>query len=246
MENKRKDYLDQLLGALRQLEEEVRFAREKDALSFSFFNDSFDRMQHISRLLHQLQSMQIDEMKHQMEHLVALLSEQTEKDTPPATTQKEGASVNEVAVAVGEQSAAGESATKAVPVSDTDGRHAGAVVLPGYKNPRMTTPMPSEQPQSVHNATDRDEKQGMHALNDVIQAPPSLLDLKRGISLNDKFIFQRELFNNDRHEMNSVMIRLNAFDTYEHAESYLKESKEWNFDDPIVQDFLRVIKKGFA
>ena len=46
--------------------------------------------------------------------------------------------------------------------------------------------------------------------------------------------------------MNGVMIRLNAFETYEKAEEYLKEKMEWDFDAPVVLDFLRVIKKGFA
>jgi hypothetical protein len=80
----------------------------------------------------------------------------------------------------------------------------------------------------------------------VIQAPPSLLDLQRGISLNDRFLFQRELFHNNREEMNGVMIRLGAFESYEKAEEYLRARMDWDFDQPVVQDFLRLIKKGFA
>jgi hypothetical protein len=46
--------------------------------------------------------------------------------------------------------------------------------------------------------------------------------------------------------MNNIMISLNAFERYEKAEDYLKETMEWNFDEPVVQDFLRIIRKGFA
>ena len=43
-----------------------------------------------------------------------------------------------------------------------------------------------------------------------------------------------------------MMIRLNAFESFEKVEEYLKSQMNWNFDDSVVKDFLRVIKKGFA
>jgi len=90
-----------------------------------------------------------------------------------------------------------------------------------------------------------DEKPVIPSLNDVIQAPPAILDLKRSISLNDRFLFQRELFHNDRNEMNNVMISLNAFETFDRAENYLKETRPWDFENQTVKDFLRIIQKGF-
>jgi len=43
--------------------------------SFSFFKESFDQTEKIMRLLHELENMQVDEMKMQMEKLVKFLSE---------------------------------------------------------------------------------------------------------------------------------------------------------------------------
>ena len=46
--------------------------------------------------------------------------------------------------------------------------------------------------------------------------------------------------------MNNMMVKLNAFNSHEEAVKYLREHTDWNFDEPIVQDFLSVIKKGYV
>jgi len=62
-------------------------------------------------------------------------------------------------------------------------QYAQDVVLPEYRKPK-SSPV-------------REEFSAPPSLNDVITAPPTFVDLKRGISLNDRFLFQRELFGND-------------------------------------------------
>ena len=69
--------------------------------------------------------------------------------------------------------------------------------------------------------------------------------IRRGLSLNDRFYFQRELFDNDREAMNGMMARLNAFDNYVDVERYLREETSWDFDDEKVKNFLALLKKGF-
>ncbi len=120
-------------------------------------------------------------------------------------------------------------------------------MLPEYRNPRAAkTELSPEELQTDSQQTDKEIKPVVPSLNDKIGAPTTALDLKRSISLNDRFLFQRELFHNNREEMNQMMIRLNAFDTFDQAESYLREHRSWDFDTPVVEDFLKVIKKGFA
>ena len=75
--------------------------------------------------------------------------------------------------------------------------------------------------------------------------PHPVTELKKAISLNDRFLFQRELFGNSRDAMNDMITRLNSFGNFNEAEKYLKENTSWNFDDSVVQDFLFAIKKGF-
>lgn len=221
MRDDRKEMMEQLLHAVRQLEEKVSRTYENETISFSFFNESFDRLQHISRLLQQLQSMQIDELKQQMQRLVDVLSERREPETEEVD-----------AVETREEKVSPERVER--------------VELPGYRNPRLNESIHANDSKPMQERTLREETPGITSLNDATEAPPSLLDLKRRISLNDRFLFQRELFHNNREEMNGVMIRLNAFGSYEKAEGYLRESMDWDFDQPVVQDFLRLIKKGFA
>ena len=99
--------------------------------------------------------------------------------------------------------------------------------------------------QTLHFENNEPEKHTPLSLNDFIQAPPALLDLKRGISLNDRFLFQRELFNNNRQEMDKVMETLNKLGSLEEAENYLMRQYNWDFEDQTVKEFLLVIKKGF-
>ena len=90
-----------------------------------------------------------------------------------------------------------------------------------------------------------EEKPIIRSVNDIIKAPPAKLDVKRSLSLNDRFYYQRELFDNDREAMNSMMLRLNAFDNYADTERYLRENTSWDFKDERVKSFLELLKKGF-
>jgi len=281
MLEKRKETIDQLLNDLRSLEERIRAIRQSEALPFSFFRESFEKTQEVSRLLHELELMQIDDMKHQMERLVVFLSENGNRhhaaapvyseavdeetsEVPEALAmddayrletpeQTEENPVNETVIRstspVETAPTAGELPTetrKKTIVPGEGNRYADGITLPGYKNPRITEPAWSpEKPKPVSPLLKTDEKPVIHSLNDVIQAPPAILDLKRSISLNDRFLFQRELFHNDKNEMNNVMISLNAFETFDRAENYLKETRPWDFENQTVKDFLRIIQKGF-
>ena len=72
-----------------------------------------------------------------------------------------------------------------------------------------------------------------------------IIDIKRGVSLNDRFLFQRELFNNNRNEMNSTLEQLSNLGSYEEADKYIRDNFSWDFEDQVVNDFLLVVKKGF-
>jgi hypothetical protein len=240
MSEKRKEYLDGLLSNIRSLEERVLAIKNSDSLPFSFFSDSFHKTQEISQLLHELELLQIEEMKHQMERLVLFLSEAESRSSSVQGSANSGEQIT----SGDENSAAATS--KESPLQTRGNRYAEGIVLPEYKNPRSSeTGLTPEKPQHVSQQSDMESKPVVPSLNDTVKAPVTVLDLKRSISLNDRFLFQRELFHNDREEMNSMMTRLNAFDSYHQAESYLREHSSWNFDNPTVKDFLRVIEKGF-
>lgn len=274
MSRNRKTYIDQLLSDLELLKERILLVKESDTLPFSFFSASFDRIEKISRSLHELELMQIGEMKAQMEQLVKLLSEQPKQSEPSESLSPEPAiptertvhpatvlnhiltnskqSVPEVESILPEQGSfsqeAGSSSFEPFGTVAGHGKNPSAekIILPEYKDPRIneTASPPVDASQPVLEK-DGQEKMGTRSLNDAIQAPHTLLDLRKGLSLNDRFLFQRELFNNNRSEMDKVMELLNSLSSYDEAENYLRSEQGWNLDTQIVKEFLMVIKKGF-
>ena len=241
MIEKRKEYIDRLLQELKALESRVLTIKNEDTVPFSFFRESFDKTQGIMRLLHEMEILQVDDMKRQMERLVSFLSESEsrrkteEKEAIKEKTTSQAVQIEEICIE-----------TTEIEIEQTPqpqrNVYAEKIVLPEYKNPRKVehTPPPPPVAESV-----KEEVAPTRTLNDTIQATPVVLDLKKGISLNDRFLFQRELFSNSRAEMDSMIAKLNSFNNYNDAERFLRETTLWDFENQTVGMFLETIKKGF-
>lgn len=274
MSKKRNEYIDQLLSDLKLLEERILSVKESDTLPFSFFSASFDRIEKISRSLHELELMQIGEMKEQMERLVKFLSESdvrsnavkepehsekpvysdqpTESDSLDLPVQPDPPHQSDHLSDSSEKSDHSDlpepSSIEVKGIFKVEEKVSVTerIILPEYRDPRISEVVTSSATTAgVHLEKNGHEKSVARSLNDIIQAPPALLDLRRRISLNDRFLFQRELFNNNRAEMNSVMEKLNTLGSFEEIENYLRSEQNWNFENEAVKEFLLVIKKGF-
>lgn len=258
---KKNEYIDKLLQNLQSLEAKVSSIKQEETVSFSFFREAFQKGQEVMSLLHELEMLQIEDMKRQMEKLVLFLSE-TSNQKPVEETKPveyEEKSIESVVAETEEEidlekQIFSEETEKIVQEEKIARRNAYAegITLPTYTNPRSIEPKKEEVEVveeievPVENKVEPvEEKPVIRSVNDIIQAPPSKLDIKRSLSLNDRFYYQRELFDNDREAMNSMMLRLNAFDNYEEAERYLREKTSWDFTDEKVQGFLELLKKGF-
>ena len=258
MSENRNIYIEKLLSEIKSLEESVLIIKKSDSMSFSFFRESFEKTQEISNLLHKLEFMQVDDMKNQMEKLVFFLSE-SEKKGKVQERELEKARENEreltkdldnerqrnkVQKLQTESEVAASDVKEQEEIEHTDieehvqsrNIYAEGFVLPEYRNPH-------------HNdIVDRESKQGYNyepVDSKSVNTPVHIIDIKRGVSLNDRFLFQRELFNNSRNEMNNTLDKLNSLSTYEEAEEYIRDNYSWDFDSQIVSDFLLVVKKGF-
>lgn len=75
-------------------------------------------------------------------------------------------------------------------------------------------------------------------------------DLKSGIGLNEKFLFIRELFNNDHLAYADAIEQLNASNTLEEAENILAEKLlpvyQWDLETEAAVSFLHLIFRRFA
>ena len=76
-----------------------------------------------------------------------------------------------------------------------------------------------------------------------------IVDLKRSIAMNDRFIFIKELFRNDFDAYNHYINDLNGCETMQQAEQYLAQLKnqyEWDEANETVQYFLALIGRKFC
>jgi len=288
MMDKRTKYIDQLLSELKSFEESVLIIKNNNSLPFSFFKESFNRSQEIDRLLHNLQFIQVDDMKVQMERLVHILSETEKKEQEievvrdreqidreqkqrelkaqeqaqeQAQAQKQAQEQEQKEIIIQareEQTTEEEQKVQQEPDNFSSpkfgNKYSIGLEFPEYKKPQpnesFSTPIKEVAQKNIDTngnsgTSITEENSTALSINDKIKSPPAIVDLKRGISLNDRFLFQRELFNNNRQNMNESMDKLSSFDSYEQAEDFLRNSKTWDFEDSIVLDFLTVIKKGF-
>lgn len=238
METK-KENIELLLSNLRELENSISQIKETESFSFTFFRQSFKQMQEMMRLLHELEFLHVEDMKKQMEKLVLLLSENdSQTNSHTDTTAKEEVKV-EVEIEEKEERVEKE-LQEIFSTEPYRNIYAQGISLPDYVNPRST------EPKETDNETIETEKISTKtSFNTSVVHETVGSQTKKGLSLNDRFLFQRELFNNSRDEMNNMMQKLKEFDDFTNAEQYLKENTSWDLENEVVVSFIQVIKADF-
>ena len=83
---------------------------------------------------------------------------------------------------------------------------------------------------------------------DELSIPSTKEEKKRGrliFSINDKFRFRKELFENSDVEFNNTLALIASMDSYEEAEEYFLNEEGFDKSNPVVRDFLNIVKKYF-
>lgn len=73
-------------------------------------------------------------------------------------------------------------------------------------------------------------------------------NLKAAIGINEKFQFINELFDGNTNEYNAAVDQLNAFADSENANIYLNNLQgiyHWNMDNPVIRNFMDLVKRRF-
>ncbi|MDE7467547.1 MAG: hypothetical protein K2M61_04255 [Muribaculaceae bacterium] len=70
-------------------------------------------------------------------------------------------------------------------------------------------------------------------------------DLRSMLTLNDKFLFKRELFNGSDAEMSDTFELISSMDSAAEAREYLLHDLQWNDADAAVADFLNIVDSYF-
>ena len=280
-------YIESLLSEIQQLESVVESLKQNNKVPFSFFKESFKRTQEISRLLHQLEFVQIEEMRGEMEKLVIYLSE-------AETARREAEAEAKLIAAEAEAKlAAAEVAIKEISPEEKEAEllfETGTKIdEPKQKEEADEVLVENEEQDSLLEIDDEDEGKDKDepellpppliqetadsakekkesfslletsksesvlaknapknkSLNDVQPVSQTVQDAMRSISLNDRFLFQRELFDNNREAMTIMLSKLQSFSSFDLAKSYLERNTIWDFRDDTVDKFLQMLKETF-
>ncbi|MFA6360175.1 MAG: hypothetical protein WCX14_05620 [Dysgonamonadaceae bacterium] len=257
MKNK---YIESLLNEIQELESKVIKLKENQSIPFSFFKEAFKQTQEIMRLLHTLEFVQIEDMKSQMEKLVQFLSEASEQTESSEKEKKESYEQDDKRNVEAEKQSVKEEVSPSEPLSSSKKISKEKIKedfpLSDEKDsetksaPLISESINTEESDFVkESATDDSHINPLHAanksLNDMQPTNHTIMDSKRSISLNDRFLFQRELFNNDRQAMNNMMIKMQSFATFAGCKNYLENNTDWDFKDETVEKFLDLLKEGF-
>lgn len=115
-----------------------------------------------------------------------------------------------------------------------------------------------EEPKKEESHTLKDAiAQNKKSVNDVISEKKVLpqplganivvpvANIYKAIGINDKLLFQRELFSGKGDLMNQVIDQLNEMKSFEEAHSFLSTAFEWNFENERVISFLNIVKRRY-
>ena len=70
-------------------------------------------------------------------------------------------------------------------------------------------------------------------------------DIRKAFSLNDRFLYRKELFGGSEEAMNKVVTILNNRQSLDESIQFLEQKLHWNLNDPIVKDFVKKLEMRF-
>ncbi len=216
-----KKEIEQSLEQIQTLEEQFRQARKSELLPLSFFSLSYDIIRDLANTLHYMEQGQLKIME---EHFIA-----NKVSFLETTGLAEKSNVSNSIIP--------EEEIKVKPENEI------AEFEPAIEPEKIST----ETKELLDELTPSSEEELLKnsLFNEIKKEDLILADLQKYMSLNDKFRFQRELFNGSAEEMENVMKILNEFETFQDTLLFL-ENQQWNPEDEIVVEFKTFIEKRFS
>ena len=102
-----------------------------------------------------------------------------------------------------------------------------------------------EQQQSLNDRLKENRTEVMHAIKDT-----PIKDLRKGIGINDRFVFINELFRGDEAMYERSIKTINSFNIYQEAEYWMNRELMiklgWDDSREIVGHFYNLVKRRFS
>lgn len=74
---------------------------------------------------------------------------------------------------------------------------------------------------------------------------PPVDDIRKAISLGDRFLFQRELFGGDGEKMNKTIDKLNSMNSLDEAMAFISKKFEWNTESQAYELFINILRRRY-
>lgn len=117
--------------------------------------------------------------------------------------------------------------------------------LAQYQPKKEVHEMIAEKKESLNDRLKQDKTEVAHVLK---EAP--IKDLKKGIGINDRFTFVRELFRGDEAFYERSIKTINSFHIFSEAEYWinreLKYKMGWDEDKEMVKHFYQLVRRRFS
>lgn len=116
-------------------------------------------------------------------------------------------------------------------------------------NTMMTPAMPSAPDSAASDNTVADAlchaTAESHRLEDRI-AEKNARELRRALTLNDRYRFSRELFGSSNDSLNSALDTISDFTSYSDAEQWMVSILGFDPENDIVKEFMVIVAKHFS
>ncbi len=219
-----KKQLDEFAGLSRKLDLTLLLVQDSGILPLSFFSQVHDILKEMTSSLHTLEMEQFAEMQDKINEQLEIM-ETFEKAHETESLADVGIikdTIAEMACVEMENPAFSEDIDEDISPEILD----------------FIQPEDDPVPQSIKTESTPLRK-------DLIEKK-MFSDLKKAISLNDKFRFQKELFSGDSVAMSGTIDALNAMRSLNEALVYIEDRYHWNWEDEVAADFRNLLEKFYA
>ncbi len=127
-----------------------------------------------------------------------------------------------------------------------DAKATAPVVAESHEETEQPAPVEVEMPATVDTSTINIEPTPaeMPAREEDHSESPTR-DLRRAVTLNDRYLFCRELFDMDNSKLNSALETLGNFKSFEQARDYAITTLGLNTENPATEYFLNFISRNY-
>ena len=116
------------------------------------------------------------------------------------------------------------------------------VQMPITEKTEIPTPAPPIAKATIESAPT--EPKSPQSLNEPIEKK-RLSDLRKAFSLNDRFLYRKELFAGNEDAMNKAISILNSKESFKESITFLEDKLHWDFSNPTVKNFVKILEIRF-